>query len=212
MSELILPLFPLNLVAFPGEDLNLHIFEPRYRQLIHECDEEGKTFIICPHHKGENLSMGTEMKLVKIEKKYPNGKMDVRTKGIGLVKIDAFYKTIIGKLYPGAEVRRMPWDDDSDFALNKKLIPLVKELYSIVNVTKVEVKNPTRFRTYQVAHKVGLNFDQELQFLSIHEEKKRQEFLLRHLENIIPILNEMEEMKRKAQLNGHFKNIAAGEI
>jgi Lon protease-like protein len=39
-----LPLFPLNLVAFPLEDLNLHIFEQRYRDLINECLDEGKTF------------------------------------------------------------------------------------------------------------------------------------------------------------------------
>ncbi|RZK88875.1 MAG: peptidase, partial [Hymenobacter sp.] len=32
----LLPLFPLNLVAFPGEKLNLHIFEPRYRELVRD--------------------------------------------------------------------------------------------------------------------------------------------------------------------------------
>ena len=36
-----LPLFPLELVVFPGEFLKLHIFEPRYRQLIQECRDEG---------------------------------------------------------------------------------------------------------------------------------------------------------------------------
>ncbi len=212
MSEIILPLFPLNLVAFPGENLNLHIFEPRYRQLIHECNEHGTTFIICPHYKGENISMGTEMKLVRIEKKYPNGKMDVRTKGIGLVKIDAFYKEVVGKLYPGAEIRRMPWDEASDFALNKRLIPMVEELYMLMNVKNVEIQSPTRFRTFQVAHKVGLNFDQELKFLSMPTEKERQVYLLSHLENILPILHEMEEMKRKAKLNGHFKNMPSGDV
>ena len=36
-SRRFLPLFPLGMVAFPGQDLPLHIFEPRYRQLLGEC-------------------------------------------------------------------------------------------------------------------------------------------------------------------------------
>jgi Lon protease-like protein len=36
-----IPIFPLSIVVFPGENLNLHIFEPRYRQLIRECSDSG---------------------------------------------------------------------------------------------------------------------------------------------------------------------------
>ena len=39
-----LPLFPLQIVVFPGEDLNLHIFEPRYKELIGECKDKGIHF------------------------------------------------------------------------------------------------------------------------------------------------------------------------
>ena len=39
-----LPLFPLRIVVFPGEKLNLHVFEPRYKQLVLECVAEEKTF------------------------------------------------------------------------------------------------------------------------------------------------------------------------
>jgi ATP-dependent Lon protease len=44
----LLPLFPLNLVVFPHEKLNLHIFEPRYRQLVRDCLEQNLTFGIPP--------------------------------------------------------------------------------------------------------------------------------------------------------------------
>jgi len=53
-----LPLFPLSLVVFPGEYLNLHIFELRYRQLINECDEEGMTFGIPPAFENKLASFG----------------------------------------------------------------------------------------------------------------------------------------------------------
>lgn len=207
MADQILPLFPLNIVAFPGEKLNLHIFEPRYRQLIRECEELGTTFIICPHLKGENLPIGTEMKLTKIAKKYKNGKMDIRTEGIGLVKIHAFYKTIIGKLYPGAEYSYLSWDDDSDFAKNKQLLKLLKELYTLMNVDNIVLKSPIKFRTYQVAHKVGFSFQQELDFLHLGQEKERQDYMLDHLQKVLPVMKEMEEMRIKAKMNGHFQNL-----
>ena len=39
-----IPLFPLNVVLFPGMVLPLHIFEPRYRQMITECSQMNKPF------------------------------------------------------------------------------------------------------------------------------------------------------------------------
>src|SRR6266576_3115219 len=39
-----IPIFPLGIVVYPGEDLNLHIFEPRYKQLINECHAGKKPF------------------------------------------------------------------------------------------------------------------------------------------------------------------------
>jgi Lon protease-like protein len=39
-----LRLFPLNAVLFPGAVLNLHVFEPRYKQMIHECLQSGEGF------------------------------------------------------------------------------------------------------------------------------------------------------------------------
>ena len=70
-----LPLFPLNLIAFPMEDLNLHIFEPRYRELINECLDDGKTFGIPTFLDGKLPGFGTEVKITKLSKKltqYPS--------------------------------------------------------------------------------------------------------------------------------------------
>lgn len=207
MESIILPLFPLNLVAFPGEHLNLHIFEPRYRQLFKECEEEGKTFVICPHYKGENIAYGTEMKLLSIEKKYDNGKMDVRTEGLKLVKINAFYETIIDKLYGGAEIQYLGWDNDSDYSLNLELLDNLKRLYKIVDINNVQLGSPFEFRTFHVAHKVGFSFEQEMEFLKTLSEKSRQEFMISHLRKFIPVVYEAEEMKKRAKLNGHFKHV-----
>lgn len=207
MSEIILPCFPLKLVAFPGEALNLHIFEPRYKQLITECRDSEKTFIICPHHEGKNLPIGVEMKLLEIAKKHPNGNMDVKTMGTTPVRIDAFYKTIIGKLYPGVEIQRQPWNTDSDYGLSEKIIEALGDLYELMGVQEVKLSTAEKFKTVDVVHKVGFSFEQEIAFLKISDETDRQEFMLDHLKRIVPVVKQMEEMKKRARLNGHFKHV-----
>ena len=39
-----IPIFPLSIVVYPGEELNLHIFEPRYKQLITESYQANRSF------------------------------------------------------------------------------------------------------------------------------------------------------------------------
>ena len=65
-----LPLFPLKLVVYPGEQLNLHIFEPRYKQLIREAEHNGTTFGIPAFIEENVMDIGTEIKLLSIEKRH----------------------------------------------------------------------------------------------------------------------------------------------
>ncbi len=62
-----LPLFPLSLVVYPNEKLKLHVFEPRYLQLVNECKEQQNTFGIPTYSDGKVKEFGTEMRLVGIE-------------------------------------------------------------------------------------------------------------------------------------------------
>ena len=133
--------------------------------------------------------------------------MDVRTEGKRLVKINAFYETIIDKLYGGAEIQYLPWDDVSDYNLNIEILENLNRLYKIVDIKNVELANPIEFRTYQVAHKVGFSFEQELEFLKTPTEKSRQNLMLSHLKKFIPVVYEAEEMKKRAKMNGHFKHV-----
>lgn len=203
----ILPAFPLSLVAFPGEKLNLHIFEPRYKQLIHECDKTGKTFTILPHYEGKEVKFATEMRLEQIAHIYDDGKMDIKTEGIGLVKVIDFFKRHPNKLYPGIEFEKLEWDDESDLLLNNKLLQQISILYDTMNIANVKILPPDKFRTYQIAHKVGFNIDQELHFLSLGKEVERQLFMFDHLTRLLPVVEEMEVLRKRAEMNGHFKNV-----
>lgn len=205
--SLFLPLFPLKLVAFPGEKLNLHIFEPRYRQLIQECESEKTTFGIPPYLNGKLMPFGTELRLLGVEKRYPDGKMDIRTEGIGIFRIEDFQKEVPGKLYAGALIERMELDYEGDFMKVNLIIDRITELFTIMNIKKDIPENTPQFNTYQVAHHVGFSTEQEYEFLRIPTESDRQTYLLRHFEKLMPVVKEMEELRKRVQMNGHFKDL-----
>ena len=207
------PLFPLELVVYPLEELNLHIFEPRYRQLINDCEQHKELFGIPTFRKGSTLDYGTLVKIVKIEKQYPDGRMDIRTEGVQTFRLKKYLEVHPGKLYPGGELDLIDLELDRDelmcFDIKEKLL----ELYSFMSITSIpSALNNDLFYTTQVAHKVGFNKDQEYHFLKIPTERERQEYMLNHLHALIPIARNMEEMRKKIQLNGHFKDILPPKV
>ena len=100
----LLPLFPLELVVFPGEHLRLHVFEPRYKQLITECRDQKSAFGIPAYINGGVAEYGTEMSLEEISVTYENGEMDILTKGRRAFHLERFVRDVPGKLYSAGEV------------------------------------------------------------------------------------------------------------
>ena len=211
MSRL-LPLFPLQLVVFPDEKLNLHIFEPRYKQLINECESDNITFGIPSYIEDEVMKVGTEMELVSIEKKYPNGEMDVRTRGVGIFRMDEYMQVTPGKLYAGAYIEEIENDMEGDFLLSERVLEKVGTLFDLLNINKAIPENDENFKIYDIAHHIGLNLSQEYNLLRIYQEKLRLRFVYDHLEKLIPIVSEMENLRKRVQMNGHFKNIKPPKI
>lgn len=207
-----LPIFPLQIVVFPGESLNLHIFEPRYKQLIQECEAEGIPFGIPPYLDGSIMSFGTEISLVQVEKRYANGELDVRTKGAGLFHLDEFFREAPDKLYPGGRVTPLCISWEGDRKLGGHLLSMVRSLFSLLHIEKEIPTDPDSFSAYDIGHYVGLSQRQEYELLCILEESERREYLIEHLERLVPMVRETEELKRKARMNGHFKNIIPPEL
>ena len=202
-----LPLFPLKLVAFPGEELNLHIFEPRYKQLIRECEQNGTTFGIPTFLDNKVLDFGTEIELIKIVKKGSDGSMDIKTRGLGIFKIHEYYSIISDKLYSGGDIERLTGKENGSSILYLKILNLTKQLFGYLSIKKDIPKNTSSFSTYEMAHHVGFSIEQEYKFLTIGDEIDRQEFMINHLENLIHIVKDRERLRKRVEMNGHFKNI-----
>jgi Lon protease-like protein len=202
-----LPLLPLKMVVFPDESLNLHIYEARYKQLIRECDENGITFGIPAFIDGKIMNFGTEICLVDIEKRHPQGELDVKTKGVGVFKIHEFYSITPQKLYGGADIERIQNNSEGDPEITNLIMENLEELFQTLNIDSKVAETREQFPTYNMAHHVGFSIEQEYEFLCLSTELERQHYMLTHLKRLIPVVREMERLRLRAQLNGHYKNV-----
>ncbi|MEO0628051.1 MAG: LON peptidase substrate-binding domain-containing protein [Bacteroidota bacterium] len=203
-----LPLFPLQIVVYPEEDLNLHIFEPRYRQLIEDAEVLGQNFGIPTVIDGRMLPIGTEVELVEISKRYPSGESDIMTKGRRLFRLEDYQPKWGNKLYAGGEISWLDPDMEEDPIVNHEIVLLTREIYDRLGVDR-EVSDPDEgFVTYEIAHFIGMTREQEYELLTLMDGHDRQQFLLAHLKDIRPRIDERIDIRARALMNGHFKHLS----
>lgn len=201
------PIFPLGIVVYPNEKLNLHIFEERYKQLVNTCFSEQKPFGIPTVINDTVSDTGTLVTVVEIVKTYEDGRMDIRTEGGSIFKILEVVKTVPDRLYSGAIVNYPPNNEGRNIAMMRKVVEDIRELHKLLNVNKDFKKNDDELVSYDVAHHAGLSLQEEYELLGLMYESQRLEYLRRHLKKIIPIINGAESLKERVHLNGHFKEL-----
>lgn len=202
-----IPIFPLGIVVYPGEQLNLHIFELRYKQLIRECFETKKPFGIPSVIDDKVNEMGTLVEVKEIAQVYDDGKMDIKTTGLKVFRMLEMIKELPEKLYSGAIVNYPENDEKGNRVLMQGIVKGIKELHKLLKIEKQFSKPDEELWCYDVAHHAGLSLQEEYELLGLLHELQRQEYLKRHLTKVIPVLAEMEMLKEKVKLNGHFKNL-----
>lgn len=207
-----IPIFPLSLVVYPGEHLNLHIFEPRYKQLIQECVDQHKSFGVPVVIQNKVKELGTLVQITEIVKVYDSGEMDIKTEGLRVFRVLEIIREIPDKLYSGAIVNYPPNVEQGKKALMEKVVAAIKELHKLLKVQKPFPKQEDMLSSYDVAHHAGMTLDEEYEFLSLHSELHRQEYLKRHLAKVLPVVAEMESLKERIKLNGHFRNLSGFDI
>jgi Lon protease-like protein len=207
-----IPIFPLGVVVYPEEQLNLHIFEPRYKQLIADCIKENKPFGIPAVIEKKVAEYGTLVEVVSIQKEYENGELDVVTRGTHVFRVLEIIQSIPDKLYTGAIVSY----PDNQFRTNERLqsqvLQALRELHHLLQVNKGFKKPDAELSAYDLAHHAGLSLDEEYEVLHLFQELQRLEYLKRHLMKVLPMMAEMERLKDRVKLNGHFRNLTAGDL
>ncbi len=202
-----IPLFPLNIVVYPGEKVNLHIFEERYKQLINDIEVSKKLFGIPCILENKICATGCTMSLEKIVQKYDDGKMDIATQGMQVFTIIEMVEEVPGKLYQGAIVAYPDNITQSKFIVKNKVLKMARALHDALHISNPFPKTDKEMTSYDLAHSIGLSLTEEYELLELMEENQRLEYLNRHLKKVLPIVNDMEALKEKIKLNGHFREL-----
>lgn len=202
--EKTLPFFPLKLVAFPGENLNLHIFEPRYRQLIGDCLLHGINFGVCVY-LDKLMMYGTEVSVLEVSNMYEDGLMDIKTKGLRAFKILDFRNPLADRLYAGGEIDFLDNDPSFDQVIFLEYKELLKQMLALLGLK--DDLDLVELDSFTYSHKIGLKMADEFQLLCMPSEEERLRFLISHLKTVLPIMQRLETARAKIKMNGHFKSL-----
>ncbi len=203
-----IPLFPLNVVLLPGADLPLHIFEPRYRQMVRQCIEDKSEFgMLLALPKGI-VRVGCTAQITEVVKRYSDGRMDILTVGrapfriVELLNAEEYGED---KLLEG----QVDYLDDQERAvdarLRRELVQLYEACYTMVfedyprNVRRDTEDN----LSYLVAGTLPLDLLWKQQILELRSEADRQERLLGYLREWALHLQKTEAKRARAGGNGH---------
>lgn len=193
-----LPMFPLNLVIFPGEEKGLYIFEERYKELINECRDTGMTFGIPIISGNQMADVATEVKLIAIDEVKAEGEMHIRVEGARRFRIVSFKPKDRNHLYPSGEVDWLEDNLETEIILQEEVRKLINTLHRLLDHVKTFERSSEEVFAYAIGHDIGLSFDQKYRLLSMNDEKERLQLIKGHLDS--------ELQKLKVKLNGHFKD------
>ena len=202
-----IPIFPLDIVVFPGEILNLHVFEEQYKQLVTDCHSLSKPFGIPTVIKDTKTDIGCLVNIDQVVKTHEDGSMDIRTSGVKVFRILEVINDIPDKLYKGAIVN---YPQNSCFIqplMMKKAMRLIRELHLLLHVSKQFNRPDEELISYEVAHHVGFSVGEEHDFAGLMNEPQRLQYIINHLNRIIPVVAGTEKLKEKVRLNGHFREL-----
>ena len=189
-----IPIFPLNILPLPGELTPLHIFEPRYRQLLFDAESKDISFgIFCSHPTNEKR-YGAVVKLESIIKRYQSGESDIIVKCLDIFNLSVLSKTFRDKPYPGGEV--ITWNVDLVQPVNPELL---MEFVEYMGMLKM-YHHPASCSIFHIANELNFDLREKLRFLDTGAFKQEQ-FLLNSLRFLKKIFSAVEKSKDVFHLN-----------
>ena len=198
MENQLLPLFPLQIMLFPSEISHLYIFEPRYRQLIEDCEKEKITFGILYINNAQFFHIGTEVKLHSVLKKYENGTSDIKVEALNFFHLKEFKKVMPGKLYSGGVIESIEVE-------NKIAASGLKENYKkfekLINGVILDDSELDSIKTLEIVARINLPSVKKLQMLTLENDKTRQIYLSDELMLMLKIKEQENQIKDKFYLN-----------
>ncbi len=201
-----IPLFPLNVVLLPGEQLPLHIFEPRYRRMVRECLDEKLPFGVLLALPGGVVRLGCTAEILEVLKTYDDGRMDIINVGRDPFRV---LETSSDESLLRGQVDYLD-DRDSlpEVAKREQLIELYESCHTLLFSTLPTpfAQSPADELSYAIAATLPLELLWKQQILELRSESERQERLLAYLRDWAPHLQNKMAKRSLAAGNSHGLN------
>jgi len=180
----LVPLFPLDVVLLPGVPLPLHVFEPRYKEMIAECLELRKPFGVLRASSDGMVEIGCTAEIVAVTKRYEDGRMDILTRGVERFEVLQINEE---RSFLQAEIAVV--EDEP----GRPAAPLVEQAVrlhaEIVKLAGAEVDGPEEHAdrlSFLLAGSLPLDLDFRQKLLSTLSEAKRLEAVVEYLQAVLP--------------------------
>jgi Lon protease-like protein len=183
----LLPIFPLELVLLPGVPLPLHIFEPRYKEMIAECLEQKKPFGIVRASEEGVADVGCTAEIVSVTKKYDDGRMDIMTRGV-----ERFEVLEVNEERSFLQVEISMVHDEEEDEAGKPAAPLIElavRLHAeIAKLAGADISADDRAAnlSFLLAGSLPLDLDFKQNLLATLSETKRLEAIVGYLQAVLP--------------------------
>jgi Lon protease-like protein len=193
-------LFPLQLVLLPTERVPLHIFEPRYRELIGEClARESEFGLVLADERGLR-EIGTRARVAEVLERFPDGRLNILVQGGERFRVVELTR---GRSFQTANVEAIgderEWPSDDAVERGLRLFRRLRE------ATESEVDEPDPalgHLSYQLASRVDFGAEVKQQLLELRSEPRRLDIVCELLEGAIKTVELESQVRERASGNG----------
>ncbi len=196
----LLPLFPLEIVVFPGAPLPLHIFEPRYKEMIGECLSQNRAFGMVRAKENAVSAIGCSASILEVIKKYEDGRLDIAAEGVQRFEIIQVNQE---RSFLQAEVN---FFDDEPSTISRAtadtVIQLHEQLFAVMGQT-IEVERNAAYLSFRLAQDLPVDLDFKQTLLEMKSEVERIEILKEYYQATIPKIENSLRVRQRASGNGH---------
>ena len=196
-------LFPLNLVLVPGEQAPLHVFEPRYRELIGECLDFGNDFGLLLEDDEGMREVGTRCKVIEVIDRFPDGRLNVVVEATERFQL---LEVTDGRTYRTAEVETLP--DESDTPLEDEVEEVLAAYARVVAAAEAELDDldlDADSVAYQIAARIDFGTEVKQGLLELRSERERVIKLAPMLNQAAEAVEREREIRTRAGGNGRVE-------
>jgi Lon protease-like protein len=196
-------LFPLNLVLVPGEQAPLHIFEPRYRELIGECLDFGNDFGLLLEDDEGMREVGTRCNVIEVIDRFPDGRLNVVVEATARFQL---LEVTAGRSFRTAEVETVP--DESDTPSEDEVEEVLAAYARVVAAAEAELDDldlDADSVAYQIAARIDFGTEVKQGLLELRSERERVVKLAPMLNQAAEAVEREREIRARASGNGRVE-------